>query len=109
MSCSLSAPDGSVVTAWSQRVPPFQTVAMSMKEILGGTYDDSVNFFCFSGFCDTGLLLPLIFTFNSSAGTLGVEHTFAPFLYGSSLFGPTRREIDRQIKRSRLFEKTVRH
>ncbi len=104
MSCSLTTPDGSVVKAWKLSVGPFQSAAVSMKEMLGENFGDEIRFFCFSGFCDSGLLLPLIFTHNAKAMTFGVEHTFAPFLYGSKLFGPTRRDIDKQIKRSPLFE-----
>ncbi len=104
MSCSVTSEDGTVLKAWKQDVPAFQSVAVSMKSVLGGTFDEAIRFFCFSGFCDTGLLLPLIFTHNARAQTLGVEHTFAPFLYGRNLYGPTRRDIDRQIKRSRLFQ-----
>jgi hypothetical protein len=104
IACSLTATHGGVVKAWEERVPAFRSVAMSMKTVLGGSYDDRIQFFCFSGFCDTGLLLPLIFSHNARAATLAVEHTFAPFLYGSNLSGPARREIDKQIKRSHLFE-----
>jgi hypothetical protein len=104
IACSLTTADGTVVKAWQESVPAFQSVALSMKSALGGAFDERIRFFCFSGFCDTGLLLPLIFSYNARAATLAVEHTFAPFLYGSNLSGPARRAVDKQIKRSRLFE-----
>lgn len=99
---------GEVVATLTQKLLPFTTSTISIKEMLSTTsVVEGLNFYSISAFCGTGLVLPLIFISDRQENTLAVEHTFGPWVYAESITGSKRRLADISLLNSPLFSSKI--
>lgn len=109
--CALTDESGRVVTSWKEIMGPFQTRLVDLRAKLleaGEAFPSpDVKLYTASALCMTGMIFPMLFTHCQKSQTLGLEHTFPPWLYGGAAFGGMRTEINRKLHDSPLFAKQV--
>ena len=108
LSCTLTNSAGEVVTSWKEQLAPFETKLVDLKEKIRSNsnmhFDESVQVYCASAYCDTATIFPMFFTYSARTKTIGFEHTFPPRGYADGAFGKIREQVNTRIKKSRLFQ-----
>jgi hypothetical protein len=102
--CSLEV--GNRRVTWTEELRPYVPATISMREraaALGLPLDDTPQFACFWGLCETSTLVPLTINRDLETGCIGIEHSLPPTYYGAAMTGKLRARTVSELARCGVF------